>query len=139
MNILKTTGKLMSKFIGFIWLLIVIMLIIYIFQITILKKEYANIFGFTLFYIKTGSMEPTLEVGDGVLVRVTKNISINDIAIYQDENKDFICHRLVENKNGNFIFKGDANNSEDEPATYPQIIGKVLIKIPKFKLIQLIF
>lgn len=129
--------KIMNRVIGYILdcLIIIVSIIImigvyYIAQIKILKNEYANIFGYTFFEVATGSMFPTIEIGDVVIVKITKDVKKNDIIVYK-EDKNFITHRLVEDENNKFIAKGDANNSEDKPIYKEAILGQVIQIIPK--------
>ena len=136
MKILHKGFKILCAFLVAFLLLISIIILIYIFQIGILKKEYGNIFGYTVFYVQTGSMIPTIQIGDGILVKCTKNISDGDIVVYKDEGKNIICHRLIKIENEKLILKGDANNAEDEPIESKQVIGKVIKVITKFKFIQ---
>ena len=46
--------------------------IYYLFQIKILNKGYANLFGYTFFQVATGSMSDTIEIGDVIIVSITK-------------------------------------------------------------------
>lgn len=126
-----------SKIIGIVLnvlisIVMIIMLfgIYYIVQIKIQNKEYANMFGYTFFEVATGSMSPTIEIGDIVIVKFTKDISENDIIVYKDD-KDFITHRLIKIKDNELITKGDANNSEDKSITKEQVLGQVIYTVPK--------
>ncbi|MBR3163430.1 MAG: signal peptidase I [Clostridia bacterium] len=114
----------------FIVAIIMILGIYYIVQIKILKKEYANMFGYTFFEVATGSMSNTIEIGDVVIVKINDNIKENDIIVYKDRN-DFITHRLIEIKQEELITKGDANNSEDRSILKNQVLGKVIYIVPK--------
>lgn len=102
----------------------------YIVQIKVQNKEYANMFGYTFFEVATGSMSPTIEIGDIVIVKLTKEVNKNDIIVYKD-GKDFITHRLINIKKDELITKGDANNSEDKSITMEQVLGQVIYTIPK--------
>ena len=73
----------MTKVISFIlntFLVIITVIIIigayYMYQIKIQKKDYANLFGYSLFEVATGSMSPTIEVGDVVITKITKEVKI---------------------------------------------------------------
>lgn len=104
--------------------------IYYLFQIKILNKGYANLFGYTFFQVATGSMSDTIEIGDVIIVRITKEIEENDIIVYKEE-ENYITHRLILKNEEELIAKGDANNSEDKPIKLEQVLGKVEIIIPK--------
>lgn len=130
--------KIINKISGIILnilLVIVTLLIIvgayYLIQINVLNNDYANIFGYTFFEVATGSMADTIQIGDAVVVELTKDVKENDIIVYKEDD-DFITHRLIEiNENGDFVTKGDANNTEDKPISESQVLGKVIYIIPK--------
>lgn len=134
-------GNIIGYILDLLLILITILIIIgiyYITQIKILKNEYANIFGYTFFEVATGSMSNTIEIGDVVIVKVTKDVEKNEIIVYKDEN-NFVTHRLIENNGEKLVAKGDANNSEDKPITKEQILGRVICIIPKLGIWRKIF
>lgn len=125
--------KIINLILNIFLAIVTIMLIIgfyYIYQIKIQKNEYANLFGYTFFEVATASMYPTIEIGDVVVVKITKDVEKNNIIVYQD-GKDIITHRLVEKENNELIAKGDANNSEDKPINEDMLLGKVIKIIPQ--------
>ncbi len=132
--------KKLSKILGYILniliilvTIIIILAIYYFVQIKIVNKPYANIFGYTFFEVATGSMEPTIDVGDVIIVKITNEVNENDIIVCNKDNA-FITHRLIKIEEDNFITKGDANNTEDEPMQKSDLIGKVVNIIPDFSL-----
>ena len=134
-------GNILGYILDLLLILITILIIIviyYITQIKILKNEYANIFGYTFFEVATGSMSNTIEIGDVVIVKVTKDVEKNEIIVYKDGN-NFVTHRLIENNGEKLVAKGDANNSEDKPITKEQILGRVICIIPKLGIWRKIF
>ena len=133
------------KIIGYILniLLIIITLLIlvgiyYIIQIKILKNDFANLCGYTFFEVAPGSMENTINIGDVVIVNLTKDVNENDIIVYKDDN-NFITHRLIKKQADKLITRGDANNSEDKPINEDQILGKVIYIVPKMGIFRKIF
>ena len=127
----------MSKVISFILNMFLILMIIviiigayYMYQIKIQKKEYANIFGYSFFEVATGSMSPTIEVGDVVITKITKDVNKNDVIVYKD-GESIITRRLIEKNEEEIITRGDANNSEDKPIKENMIIGQVIKIIPQ--------
>lgn len=93
-------------------------------------------FGYTMFAVLSGSMEPSYPVGS--IVYVNKNIMPEDIqvgepiAFYRDE-ETVATHRVVsiDETNRTFTTKGDANDVEDSsPVDYQQMIGKATVSIP---------
>lgn len=132
--------KKLSKILGYILnvliilvTIIIILAIYYFIQIKVSNKPYANIFGYTFFEVATGSMEPTIDVGDVIIVKVTNEVNENDIIVCNKDNA-FITHRLIRIEEENFITKGDANNTEDEPMNKSDLVGKVVNIIPNFSL-----
>lgn len=101
-------------------------------QVNIFHKDFANIFGYTMFQVKTGSMEPALQTGDVVIEKILKkddSIKENDIISYKTEDY-IVTHRIIEIGEDFVITQGDANNAKDEPIKKDSIIGKVIKVIP---------
>ena len=140
-NKYKIVGKFLSLILNILLIIVTIIIIIggyYIYQIKITKNDYANLFGYTFFEVATGSMEPTMSIGDVVVVKITKEIEQNDIIVYKD-GESIITHRLIEKDNEKLIAKGDANNSEDKPIEESMVLGKVVKIIPKIGIWRRIF
>lgn len=107
-------------------LVIITIALIYIFaQTAILKRPYANIFGYSVFEVKTGSMEPTIEIGDIIIVKLDEPFGQDDIITFQEANY-LITHRVISIQDDYIITKGDNNNTEDEPIKRDNVIGKVI-------------
>lgn len=87
--------------------------------------------------ILTGSMAPSLNVGDFTFVKSVpiQSIHIGDMIQYYTPDGIAIIHRVIErgDKGGltYFIVKGDANNLADTPVYSMQVRGKVILSIPK--------
>lgn len=105
----------------------------------------SGVFGYRAYVIVTSSMEPSLKIGDVILVKkVNPNkIKIGDIVTYNGMESDFagkiITHQVHDiakekseiDKKTRLIFytKGTTNNMVD-PAVYEeQLCGKVIYKI----------
>lgn len=126
-----------SRIIGFIldilivlFTFLIILGLYYVFQIKVLNKDYPSMFGYTFFEVATGSMADTINIGDVVVVKITKDVKENDIIVFR-ENDSFVTHRLISKNSSEIITKGDANNSEDKPIKEEQILGKVIKIVPK--------
>lgn len=132
-NKYKIIGKIISLILNTLLIIVTIIIAIgfyYIYQIKIKQNDYANLFGYTFFEVATGSMNPTIQVGDVIVVKITKQIEENDIIVYKD-GKSIITHRLIKKESDELIAKGDANNSEDKPIQEDMILGRVVKIIPK--------
>ena len=131
-NFEKIIGWILNIMIGII-VVIIILSLYYLIQIKVLNKGYANIFGYTFFEVATGSMSDTIEIGDIVIVQLTKEVNEGEIIVYQKDN-NFITHRLIQKEDEELITKGDANNTQDEPITLDNVIGKVVKIIPNLSI-----
>jgi len=102
-------------------------------------------FGIQPSIISSGSMSPSLETGDIVVIDEIdiSEIQIGDIIQYEMNGFDTV-HRvydITEDENGKMIFitKGDANNQPDiEPVNPDQIKGKSIFTLPKIGWVPLI-
>lgn len=129
----KKKNKIFGYILDLLTLIVLIAIILgvyYIVQVRVLKKDNANLFGYAFFEVATGSMSGTIEIGDIVIVKITKDVQENDIIVYT-EDSNYITHRLIEKKDNKLITKGDANNAEDKPITNEQVLGKVEKIVPK--------
>lgn len=131
-----STAKNILKSIGYLFVGILVTLCVYTFIMTdVLKKDYANIFGYTYFVVATGSMSGTIEVNDVVLVKLGQDVNVGDIITYKTNDKAFITHRVVKKIGSQIITQGDVNNTEDEPISKEDIVGTVEMVIsPSFVL-----
>jgi signal peptidase len=115
------------------WMAIAIIAVILIWSST-------GLLGFQPSIIASGSMRPTLDVGDiAITVQMPpEKIKVGDIIQYWREGETApTIHRVIEiTKAGGITYittKGDANNAPDDPITITQTqtIGKVALIIPK--------
>lgn len=94
--------------------------------------------------VATGSMEPTVAVGDVVVTcpSSAENLREGDIIRYQ-KGATTVIHRIVactQDENGGlaFITQGDSNNTPDaDPVLPEQVLGKVVFNIPKLGYLSL--
>lgn len=138
---LKVVNKIFQIFIDFLVFIISILILFSLYNIIsikILNKPYTNLFCFSIFEIATGSMEPTLNVKDMVIVKITKDIKVNDIITYEEDG-NLITHRVIDIKNDTITTKGDANNSLDVKVPKEKIVGKIVFVIKKGGIIREIF
>ena len=131
--------KKIFKSIAYTFLVLLVSLCIYTFVVTdIMKKDYVNVFGYTYFVVKTGSMSGTLEVDDIIIGKLSKDANLNDIITYVNDDGEIITHRLVRKVSGKLIAQGDVNNAEDNPITNDQLVGVVKLAISPSFILKLV-
>lgn len=134
-----TYMKKVFKSIAYAFLVLLVLLCVYTFIATdIMKKDYVNVFGYTYFVVKTGSMSGTLEVNDIIIVKVDDNPKVHDIITYINADGNIITHRLVRIAGDKYIAQGDVNNAEDDPITKDNLIGIVKLAISPSFLLKLL-
>lgn len=99
--------------------------------IIISPKVFKNFypFGIKVAIVLTGSMEPTLEINDFVIIKKPNNIKVNDIVSYDDNSEKEVLHRVIKINKEEIITKGDANNTEDMPINIKKVTGVYVGKI----------
>ena len=129
-----TYTKRIVKSLAYVFLFLLVSLCVYTFIVTdIMKKDYVNVFGYTYFVVKTGSMSGTLEVNDIVIVKIDDAPKKGNVITYINKDGDIITHRLVRIVGDKLIAQGDVNNAEDDPITKKDLIGIVKFSIsPSF-------
>ena len=95
-------------------------------QMKLSGNKFPSYFGYTFFKVTTGSMGDTVKVDDIVVVKITKDVELNDIITFI-EGDSFITHRLIKVEKNKLITKGDANNAKDVAITLDDVVGKVTI------------
>lgn len=123
---------MLAKVLNYIGILLMALVILLVLPLTVPK-----LFGFYIFGILTGSMEPEYPAGCAVYVKQIdfKDIKAGDPITYRlGTDTDLVAtHRVVEidSEQQTFITRGDANQSADANAvSYSQVIGKVVFQIP---------
>jgi hypothetical protein len=77
----------------------------------------------------TGSMRPLLDAGRWIVMEITKDVSIGDIAIYSTPDGRSAIHRIVGEVDGKWIFKGDNNPQSDAPVDKEWVTDRLVIVI----------
>lgn len=133
---LKIIKKIIHVFIDILMLFTTLLILFLLYRIISIKyfnKE--TILGYSFYEIATGSMEPTLNINDFIIVKEKDNYNVKDIVTYKEGN-DYITHRIIEINDNTLITKGDANNSTDKKISKDAVIGKVVKVIPKGGIIK---
>ena len=94
-----------------------------------------KLFGINEFNVLTGSMTPTYPIGSLVFVQPKDPSTIRPgevVTVIMNENLDMVTHRVTQNnyENKTLTTKGDANNSEDAPSLYENVVGVVVFSVP---------
>ena len=107
--------------------IIAIINIVMFFQYRVLHATVPTFFGYSYVNILSGSMEPTLSIGDMAICKEQDAYATGDAVLYQDKGY-LVLHRIVEvNEDGTFVMRGDANNVDDETAiSQSNVYGKMV-------------
>ncbi len=144
----KRAENILKRKINILIYIILIPILIYnislIIQAVIKTSETPNFLGIKTYVIISGSMEPSLQIGDIVIVKkVAQNeLKQGDIISYR-QGQSVITHRIAEviDKEGEVEYKtkGDNNNAEDSGIiSYEMIEGKVVKHISQIGKIAII-
>lgn len=100
-----------------------------------------SIFGYSIFRVSSGSMQPELEIGDVILMKECNPLDLKkgDIVTYQGTTGEMagkaVTHRVVKapfEKDGEYYIqtKGDANDLVDADVSISNVMGIVQCKLP---------
>ena len=83
------------------------------------------------YVVLSGSMEPTLSPGDVVIVDATASVGVGDIITYDTGDQVPTTHRVIDERDGGYQTKGDANENVDSGlVAFESVIGRTIITIP---------
>ena len=128
-NIVK---KILKMFVDVLTLSVFIVLILIIVakvKMMVSGKDYFELFGYSVFTVATGSMEPVIKQNDVIIVKKEEDYKVNDITTFISDNA-FVTHRIISVRGHDIVTKGDANNAKDAIIKDSDIIGKVVKIIP---------
>lgn len=133
--------KKIFNILGTVLLVVLIAVVIVMFNARI-SGEAPSIFGYQIFRVSSGSMEPELMIGDVILVKEAdvEDIQKGDIVTYKGEEGDFddkfITHKMIEDPqlvDGEYVFKsqGILTGALPDPIWYEdQLMGEFVCKVP---------
>ena len=109
-------------------------LILFMVIISCLPLTLPRLFGYEMYEIVSGSMEPEIPVGSIIYIKYEKpeDIREEDVIAFRS-GSSVVAHRVMQNRlvEGEFVTKGDANAAEDLRAIpYSELIGKVVYHFP---------
>lgn len=137
---MKVFKKILS-ILGTILLVILLAVVIVMFNAR-LSGEAPSVFGYQVFRVSSGSMEPELMIGDVILIKEAEpqDIQKGDIVTYKGEEGDlddkFITHKMIEDPqlvDGRYVFhtQGIYEGAVPDPDWYEdQLLGEFVCKIP---------
>lgn len=108
MKVLNIIGQVMLYFV------VIFMILLNIFSIN--NKSF---FGFRVYRVISGSMQPTLQIGD---------------IITYDTGLTTVTHRIKSIDNNGVVTKGDANDVNDDVFNVDKIVGKYFFRISMISL-----
>jgi len=105
-------------------------------RILIKGDNISSVNGYSAQVIISGSMVPTLEVYDVIVVKQADNYQIGDIITFYvpDEQGNMVSytHRIVSVGEGTYMTQGDNNQEWDDFTVYRQnVVGTIEYRIPK--------
>ena len=146
MSIVNRIMKIISSAIFVVLVLLIILIVFYIVRVNFLaSNDKLGEVKINFYTILTQSMYPTIKAGDVVITYKEDNNKYNDgdvITFVSEQNGGItITHRVDEvyNVNNSYSYKtkGDNNNAPDNEITSgDNVLGKVVVKIPKVGYIQ---
>ena len=145
-DIVNRIMKIISSAIFVVLVLLIILIVFYIVRVNFLaSNDKLGEVKINFYTILTQSMYPTIKAGDVVITYKEDNNKYNDgdvITFVSQQNGGItITHRVDEvyNVNDSYSYKtkGDNNNAPDNEITSgDNVLGKVVVKIPKVGYIQ---
>jgi len=148
MKNLKRITRGISNLLFYVLLATIVLLVVYVIIVTIYRKQdRLDEIPLNFYTILTTSMVPEIQAGD--IVITLKNMDgvykEKDVITFVSEGNMTkgvtITHRIIKKELINYInyyyTKGDANNTADtSPVSSSNVVGKVILKIPKAGYIQ---
>ena len=137
-GILKKIFKTVVDILTFFVFIVLILIIYSKLKMIFTGNDYFDMFGYSIFSVATGSMEPAISQNDIIIIKDKKDYEINEIITFKSDNA-YITHRIVDKRGDVFVTKGDANNTKDVEIDRSAIIGKVVKILPNAAVWQRIF
>ena len=137
---MKVFKRILSV-LGTILLIILLAVVILMFNARI-SGEAPSVFGYQVFRVSSGSMEPELMIGDVIIIKEAdvEDIQKGDIVTYKGEEGEFrdkfITHKMIEDPqlvDGKYVFhsQGIYKGAIQDPDWYEdQLLGEYVCKVP---------
>lgn len=132
------------------WLLVVILVFtLVVFFTARINGSTPSVFGYSIFRVSSGSMEPELMVGDIILDKEIDNpedLKVGDVITFisDDYGDRLVTHKIIKapyEENGKLMLqtKGIANEVEDKPISADNVKGIMICKIDYLDTVYNIF
>ena len=125
MKVLKTLGQV-----------VLFVILIFFILLNILSMNNKSLFGFRIYRVISGSMQPALQIGDVIIIKKANNYAEKDIITY-DNGLTTITHRIKSINGDEIITEGDANDAPDKQITKDRILGKYFFRISTFSVFSI--
>ena len=131
-KVFSTFGKILS-----ITFVVFEIVIIFFLVSSKMQGETPSLFGYQIYFIQTGSMEPYLEIGDVIVSKKYGGEELSagkdgDVITYLGKEDTYkgklITHRVIEIDGDEIIAQGDANNTRDPAITKDDIKAVMVYK-----------
>jgi signal peptidase len=89
--------------------------------------------GDSIYVVTSGiSMEPRFHTGDLAILRPASSYEIGEIVGYKSPHIGIVMHRIIGERGGDFLMKGDNNNFVDPYHPAPRdVVGRLWLHVPK--------
>lgn len=122
------------------WTLIVVLVFtLVVFFMSRINGSTPSVFGYSIFRVSSGSMEPELMVGDIILDKTVDNpedLKVGDVITFKssDYGDMLVTHKIIKapyEENGKLMLqtKGIANEVEDKPICVDNVKGIMICKV----------
>ena len=122
------------------WILIVVLVFtLVVFFTARINGSTPSVFGYSIYRVSSGSMEPELKVGDIILDKVVDNpeyLKVGDVITFKSDDYGdlLVTHKVIKapyEDNGKLMLqtKGVANELEDKPISTDKVKGIMICKV----------
>lgn len=127
----KSVGRIISYCISMLCLILCIFITVEVINSNRQQRP-PRIFGLSVSYVPTASMEPTISAGEYVMYGKTdfEDVNVGDIIVYKSSSGMYIIHRVIDKNTEYLTTKGDNNAiSDTEQITPDMVYGKYIMTI----------
>lgn len=122
--------EIMNSILVFILAITVVVIMIFLVQKYILKRNLPSVFGYSVLRIDNNDMAPTLEMGDVILIGEEYSYNIGDIVVKNKEDGKILIQRIIDINDISVFTKGDNNINYDDTIDINSIRGRMKFKFP---------